>query len=186
MRTRLAVLLAALTGLACARTVPLALSPVPASDPDAPFAAAGEVHTKFGSASFDGWHVVGPQVNLSRRPDGSWGGELLGHAYDLKPGEGSLLGSGVDLHFVRWGKELVFQGYVGARRVHIRVIPGPGIGGSGGCLCQLAGGLVDCRREAALQSRGIALAGEATHLDVPVLPQLGLALVATLMLPDRM
>jgi hypothetical protein len=173
--------LAASLALACAAgqaQLPLPLTPVPDEEPGAEFLATGEVLTRDRSASFDDWRVVGPQVNIVRRDDGTWAGTLLGQNLIARPGPGSLSGSGVNLHFVRWGGDIVVRGTLGTRSVNVRVRPGPGLQTPSGMFCRFQGNFIDCEKEPASVDPGAELRGQAARLDEPVMPQLGIALVA--------
>lgn len=170
-----------LAGLGCAAggaTRHLPLSAVPAEPMEEEFVPTGELQTRVGSSAFNAWRVVGPRINMTRRPDGSWAGTLVGRSYILKPGDGRLSAPGADLHFVRWGEEIVVMGNLGDLRIRLRFHPGPGLPAQGGKVCRFSGNLVDCRRDETRQSAGIRLTGEAAALDEPVMPQLGLALIS--------
>lgn len=180
MRPSLAAVAAALLALSCAgaSTRPLALSPLPPGEAPDEYVPTGEIQTRGESTSFNAWRVVGPRVNMTRRPDGTWAGTLVGRNYILKPGDGSLTAPGADLHFLRWGKELAVLGNLGDLKIRLRFHPGPGLSTTGGKVCRFNGNLVDCRVAEARAQPGIRLSGEAANLDQPVMPQLGLALIA--------
>ena len=137
MSCRLPLLASALLALSCAgaQTVNLPLSP-----------------RRFSSS----WRPTKrPRVNLTRRADGTWAGNLLGKNYILTPGEGSLRGSGADLHFVRWDKEIAVLGTLSGIKIRIRIVPGEGLRSPDGKVCRAEGGgdlVVDCRPEEARAS----------------------------------
>lgn len=72
-----------------------------------PFEATGEIRFRVQgqittSASYNADRVVGPAVNVTRREDGTWAGDLLGenldlHAADAKPQELKVEGAGFTL-----------------------------------------------------------------------------------------
>jgi hypothetical protein len=177
---RPAIPLAVLLTLACAgssqATYPL--TPVPEQPAGESFVATGEVLTRDASAAFDDWRVVGPNVNLVRRPDGSWAGTLAGENLSVRPGPGSLVGSGAELYFVKWGNDLVVRGTLGVRTVAVRIALGPGLPTRGGIVCAWAQRSGDCTKEASTERQGIEFRGVAANLGAPTMPQLGLALVA--------
>ncbi len=175
-------ILAPLAGLAlaCAGAShpPYPLTPVPGEPPREPFVATGEVLTRDRSAAFDDWRVVGPNVNLTRRPDGSWAGSLAGENVDVRPQDGALVGSGAQLYFVRWGDDLMVRGTLGVRSIAVRVALGPGLPTRGGIVGAWAQTSGDCTEKASKEIAGIEFRGVAANLAHPVMPQLGLALVA--------
>ncbi|ACL64189.1 conserved hypothetical protein [Anaeromyxobacter dehalogenans 2CP-1] len=180
MRPPVAAAAAALA-LSCAgaSTQPLSLSATPPGEPPEEYVPTGEIQTRGESTSFNAWRVVGPRVNMTRRPDGTWAGTLVGRNYILKPGaDGRLTAPGADLHFLRWGKELAVLGNLGDLKIRLRFRPGPGLPNPGGKVCRFNGNLIDCRVEEARAQPGVRLRGEAADLDQPVMPQLGLALIA--------
>jgi hypothetical protein len=188
MASRTPLAAAALLALSCARasTVPLSLSPVPPGQPDDDFQSTGEVTTKGESTAFNDWRVVGPRVNLTRRADGTWAGNLVGRNYILKPGPGSLSAPGADLHFLRWGKDIAVLGNLGELKIRIRIVPGEGLRVADGKVCRVGGAgsiLVDCTPEEARASPGIHLRGQAAQTQLPEMPQLALALIAITYIP---
>lgn len=168
--------------LACATASPeyrLELTPVPDAPPGEGFRATGEVLTHDSSAAFDDWRVVGPQVNLTRRPDGTWAGDIAQASVILVPSDGRLSGADADLHFLRRGNELMVRGRISGRTISILVQVGDGLPTSGGIACRYARqDLVDCDRQASSMGAGIELRGLAARTRDPVMPQFGLALIA--------
>ena len=70
------------------------------------------------------------------------------------------------------------RGTLGARSISVRVRPGPGLQTPSGVFCRFHGSFIDCEKEPASVDPGAELRGQAARLDEPVMPQLGLALVA--------
>jgi len=180
MSRRLALpLLTALLACATASSEALlGLTPVPESSPDLDFQAMGEVLTRDSSAAFSDWRVVGPHVNLTRQEDGTWAGDIAQTNVVLTSSVGRLSGANADLHFLRWGDEVVVRGHLAGRGINIRLRPGDGMPISGGIACRYEGNLVDCDRQSATVRPGIELRGLAARTRNPVMPQLGLALLA--------
>ena len=167
--------------LACASATAesrLPLTPVPAAPPDPEFRATGEVVGRGSSAAFDDWRVVGPKVNLTRRGDGTWAGDLGGTEVLLTPSDGRLSGAGADLHFLLRDGVVLVRGRVGGRDINVRLQPGDGLPTARGIACRYEGNLVNCDSAAAAERPGIELRGLAARTRDPVMPQLGLALVA--------
>ena len=61
------------------------------------FTPTGEVQFRQRSAAFNDTRVVGPNVNLSQRADGSWGGRMLGEPVDVNQYVDSIGGVGFNL-----------------------------------------------------------------------------------------
>jgi hypothetical protein len=156
----------------------LALTPVPQAPPDPDFRATGEVLSRGSSVAFNDWLVVGPKVNLTRRGDGTWAGDLGGTDVLLTPSDGRLSGASADLHFLSRDGQLLVRGRVGGRDINVRLQPGDGIPTSSGIACRYEGNFVNCDAKAAAERPGIELRGLAARTRDPVMPQLGLALVA--------
>ena len=66
---------------------------------DLPFNPTGEVFSTIGSARFDSDRVIGPNINLEKRADGSWAGRLYENFLDLNEYENRV--GGVDLTMQR-------------------------------------------------------------------------------------
>jgi hypothetical protein len=174
-----AALLLALSACATSSATTLVdLSPVPDDPRPEEFRASGEIRTSQGSAAFDDWRVVGPRVNLVRQEDGTWSGTILGVDVSARPSQGKLVGAGVNLSFVRWRGEVITRGRIGALSVNVRLVPGAGTPADEGIYCRLDANLVDCRPERQIAYGGIRLLGVAAITDAPLMPQLGLALLA--------
>jgi hypothetical protein len=169
--------------LACAAggaqmPIPLSAPPAGAVVP-ASYAPAGEVVVGDRGATFSDWRVVGPTVNLTRGEDGAWVGSILGQNVALKPAPGKLAGSGADLNFLRWGEYVMVQGSLGGREFQIRYLPGAGTPTQGGMRCRATPRSLDCSPSGS-QGGNAALGGQAARPDAPM-PQLGLALIATML-----
>ena len=72
-----------------------ALFPQPLPETTTEFVATGEVSLHLAGAAFDAVRVRKPNVNLSKRSDGSWGGVMSGQAIDVSVTPNRL--SGVNL-----------------------------------------------------------------------------------------
>ena len=84
---RLALALGMLALGACATTS----SGAPAAA-EAEFVKTGEIfYTRGGSAAFSADRVVGPNINFSKRADGTWAGVLKDQLYNLKVSEGRMV-----------------------------------------------------------------------------------------------
>jgi len=147
----------------------------------------------FGSgASFSGERVVGPNVNMTRREDGGWAGDLLGHNLDLHLDNDRLSGPNVNLAFSQKGDKVTIEGLFFGQRVRVgldhkklearmgvcsldlkRLKAGTIFRGNFGCISpgsrMPASGIGD-----------LQLYGDAAR-EKPPLSQLTLALVATLL-----
>ena len=80
----------------------LLLTALPAAAQAPPFEPTGEVRfLGYGStgtsASFDGERLVGATVNLTRREDGTWAGDLAGQNMDLEVSDRRVSGPNVSL-----------------------------------------------------------------------------------------
>ncbi|WP_242342180.1 hypothetical protein [Anaeromyxobacter terrae] len=171
----------------------LAASPVVAQEP--PFEAKGEVrfHASAGlgsGASFDETRIVGPAVNLTRREDGSWAGDIAGQDVSLYGGDTKLSGPNVNLSFKQKNGKTDVEGLFYGYRVRLSVDAKKIKGRYGSCSFDLTRGGppmyrgdVGCLREnqrlPIAGKAAIELIGEAAS-EKPPAPQLGLALVAIL------
>jgi hypothetical protein len=193
--TRAARLVALVTPLllaACATTqgVPLPMS-TPAAPKQAEFRATGEIRSTIGkSAAFDEWHVVGPRINLTRSPDGSWDGTagpvMSPFHLDVKPGY--LDGPNLSLSIQRMADGVVeIGGMFFGGRYFMRVSPQKLQGKTHGGKCSFEfkrvspavyAGDIACGME--ITRVGIELFGAASRVDDPILPQAALALVAVM------
>lgn len=173
----------------------LLLGALPAAAQAPPFEPTGELRfLGYGStgtsASFDGERLVGPTVNLTRREDGTWAGDLAGQNMDLEVSERRVRGPNVSLSLTqKAGRTEVegiffnqrFRASMDAKRLHGRF---------GECSFDLARkrggrfhGNYGCQRPGASfpssAKATLSLLGTAAD-EAPPLPQFALALVAIL------
>jgi hypothetical protein len=189
---RLAALAAPLLLSACATVhgVPLPMT-TPAVEKPPTFVSTGEIRSSIGkSAAWDEWRIVGPRVNLSRNPDGSWDGTAgpVMSPVHLVAEPGRVSGPGVNLSIERMTDGFVEVGGLFFQdRYWIRVSPEKVNGSthSGKCSFEfkrvspnLYGGDLACGRE--ITRVTIELFGTAARFGEPVLPQLAIALVAVM------
>lgn len=172
-----------------------ALSATPALAQEGPFEPTGEVrfHASAGlgsGASFDETRIVGPAVNLTRREDGSWAGDIAGQDVSLNVDRQRLSGPNVTLTFRQQGGRTEVEGLFYGERVRLSVDAKKLKGRYGRCSFDLTRrgppvyrGDVGCISQAArLPAAGkaaVELIGEAAA-PVPPAAQVGLALVAIL------
>lgn len=170
-----------------------AAAPVVAQE--TPFEPKGEIrfHASAGlgsGASFDETRIVGPAVNLTRREDGSWAGDIAGEDVNLYGGDTKLTGPNVNLTFKQKNGKTDVEGLFYGNRVRISVDAKKIKGRYGTCSFDLTRrgppmyrGDVGCmRQDERLPVAGkaaIELIGEAAD-EKPPGAQLGLALVAIL------
>ncbi len=69
------------------------------------------------SASFDDARVVGPLVNMTRRADATWAGDLKRRDYDLHVEDGHLHGPNFDLHVTTKDGKTSVRGLVDGKRL---------------------------------------------------------------------
>lgn len=160
-----------------------------------PFQATGEVFfLGYGGvgngASYSDDRIVGQNVNLTRRDDGGWAGDLLGQNVDMVVTPERLSAPNFDVHIERKGDRLAVRGNVFGQRFSVEMTPKELTGRSGSCSFDLSRiqpgvfrGNVGCMSpRASLPSTGtglLKLAGDASQRE-PALPQLALALIAAL------
>jgi hypothetical protein len=105
-----------------AAALALALA-APVAAQDTPFEPTGElrfVGGGFGSgASFDSERIVGPVVNLTRRDDGSWAGDIGGQDLDLHQTKGGLQAPNVNLKFSSKDGKTRIEGLYFGQRVRV-------------------------------------------------------------------
>lgn len=168
-------------------------SPFEASAQSPSFQPAGEIlFVPWGSTgagvSYSDDRIVGPNVNLTRRDDGGWAGDLMGQNVDLSVTPTRLSGPNFDVHIESKGDELRVRGNAFGVHVSVEVDPKRIAGRSGNCSFDLTRrmpgvfrGEVGCASpRAILPSTGTAtlkLAGNAAARE-PSLPQFALALLA--------
>jgi hypothetical protein len=173
-------------------------SPLPMSTPTEPradqFQATGELRTSLGrSAAFDGWRVVGPQINLVRNADGSWDGTAgpAMTAFHLETGPGVVHGARLAITISR-GSDGAFEvgGLFFDERYRFRLSPETLTGNARGGRCGfelkraspgLYMGDVACGLD--LSQMSVEFRGGAARVEEPMLPQLALALLSVM--PDE-
>jgi hypothetical protein len=175
--------------------VAAALAAAPVFAQETQFEPKGEIrfHASAGlgsGASFDETRIVGPAVNLTRREDGSWAGDIAGEDVSLYGGDTKLRGPNVNLTFKQKNGKTDVEGLFYGNRVRISVDAKKIKGRYGTCSFDLTRrgppmyrGDVGCmRQDERLPVAGkaaIELIGEAAG-EKPPGAQLGLALVAIL------
>lgn len=183
---------------ATVRSVPLlaaaAMAALPAFAQNAPYEPTGEVRfitVGMGAgASFDDDRIVGPAVNLTRREDGTWAGDLGGRDLDLHGSGGKLVGANVSLSYSQKDGRTEVEGLFYGTRIRFSLDAKKFRGRIGACsidFTRRGGGTyrgdVGCLRAGArLPNTGKArmeLLGEAAT-TTPPLPQLAFALIAIL------
>jgi hypothetical protein len=170
------------------------LAPAPAPAQDAPFEPTGELRLGgggFGSgASFDSDRIVGPVVNLTRRDDGSWAGDIGGQDLDLQPSRGGLQAPNVTLKFSSKDGKTRIEGLYFGERVRIDMDRKKLSGRFGSCSMTLERkgppiyrGDIGCLRPGERLPRtsrvSLEVIGEAAA-EPPPLPHFALALLAVL------
>jgi hypothetical protein len=157
--------------------------------------ATGEVRFHGGGigsgASFSPDRVVGPAVNMTRREDGGWAGDLVGQNLDLRADPGRLSGPNVNLVYAQKGGTITVEGLWFGRRVRFTLDPKKFEGRFGGCSFDMRHakargavyqgdiGCVGRRGFPATAKGGVELLGDAAQANPP-LQQLALALVAAM------
>lgn len=166
---------------------------LPAGAQEAPFEPTGELrfHASGGvgsGASYDDQRVVGPSVNLTRREDGSWAGDLAGEGVSLDVDAGRATGPNVNLRFAQKQGRSEVEGLVFGRRVRVTLDAKRLQGRVGECSFDLARkgaalrgdvGCVGGRGGPASAKATLQLIGDAAD-ENPPLPQLAFALVGAL------
>jgi hypothetical protein len=180
--------------LALAFPLAFLLLALPAVGQEAPFEPSGELrfHVAGGlgsGASFDDSRVVGPTVNLTKREDGSWAGDLGGQDLSLDVGERRATGTNVNLLYSQKAGRTNVEGLVLGRRVRVELDAKRLKGRVGDCSFDLArkgavlrGELGCVPGRATFPATGKAtleLVGQAAD-EYPPLPQLAFALASIL------
>lgn len=182
------------------RSIPAALaafllSALPAAAQAPPFEPTGELrflgHGSIGSsASYDGERLVGPTVNLTRREDGSWAGDLAGQNMDLEVSDRRVTGPNVNLTLSQKGGRTEVEGLFFNQRFRVTLDGKRLRGRFGECSFDLVRkrsgsfhGDFGCLRPGAAfptsAKATLSLIGTAADA-APPLPQFALALVAIL------
>src|SRR6266567_2573630 len=118
-----------------------ALGAAPAAQAAPDFKPTGEVILvgigKGFGASFDADGVVGANVNLTRREDGAWAGDIAGLSVNLAVGADRISGPNVDLHVERRGDAITIRGLLRGKVVRLAVDGSKVSGRSGVCAIDL-------------------------------------------------
>ncbi|HEX9290793.1 MAG TPA: hypothetical protein VF904_14835 [Anaeromyxobacteraceae bacterium] len=141
-------------------------------------------------ASYDADRLVGPTVNMSRREDGGWAGDLGGQNIDLEVSDTRLSGANVDLHVDRSNDKTTVRGTYFGQRISLELSPRTVSGRVGACSLDLTrkrpgyyeGDLGCVTRGTAMPAVAKAtlkLAGDAATARPPM-PQFALALISVL------
>jgi hypothetical protein len=168
---------ALVSGLAaCATTpsgTPVAEAPLAAGEQKPrDFTATGSVYFSGGgsgtSADFSDFRIVGPNVNMTRNPDGNWAGNVLAQNAILNVTPGRIDGYGVNLYVFRKGQTVSVQGMFGQRQVWFTLKKN-----------EIQGTVnVGCAGQVNIYT--LQLTGDAANVESPPMPQLVLALIAVL------
>jgi hypothetical protein len=192
---RLAVLAASSAVLACATPsgAPIPVTtPAPGEVKPPAFQATGEIFSDAQgagtSAAFNDFRMVGPRVNMTRKDNGQWAGNIGPHEMILSVAPGRITGDGVDLYVVRKNVTVSVQGMYFQRQVWFTIKPGEIQGTTDGGACSFdmtptstAGtfrGGVGCGGN--LRQGVLQLTGTAANIESPPMPQMVLALIAVL------
>jgi hypothetical protein len=182
------------TARAAALVLGAALAAAPAAAQDTPFEPTGELRLGGGGfgngASFDSERIVGPLVNLTRRDDGSWAGDIAGQDLDLQPVKGGLQAPNVTLKFSSKDGKTRIEGLYFGQRVRIDMDRKKLSGRFGSCSMSLERkgapvyrGDVGCLGPGERLPRtgrvNLEVIGEAAA-ETPPLPHFALALIAVL------
>jgi hypothetical protein len=192
LASRLAALAAPLLLSACATVHGVPLQMTAPTGPKPPqFVATGEIRSSIGkSVAWDEWRIVGPRVNLTRSPDGSWDGTAgpVMSPFHLEVEAGRVSGPGVSLSIEKMADGFVEVGGLFFQdRYWIRVSPEKlnGSTHSGKCSFEfkrvsanLFSGDMACGME--ITRVTMELFGTAARFGEPALPQMAIALVAVM------
>lgn len=86
------------------------------------FQPSGEVFSSLGSSvAFNDERILGPEINLTRRADGTWAGTINGTLVDIRVKEGNLHGIHIDLNWQPIEGGFKAQGLIGQRIVRVQV-----------------------------------------------------------------
>jgi len=141
-------------------------------------------------ASYDAERLVGATVNMARRDDGGWAGDLGGQSIDLEVSDTRLTGANVDLHVDRSNDKTTVRGTYFGQRISLELGPRTVSGRVGACSLDLTrkrpgyyeGDLGCVARGVAMPTVAKAtlkLAGDAAAMHPPM-PQFALALISVL------
>lgn len=86
------------------------------------FQPTGEVlSTRGTSVAFNDDRILGPEINLTRRPDGTWAGTINDTLVDIRVRDGGLHGIHMDLHWEPIAGGFKAQGLIGERIVRVQL-----------------------------------------------------------------
>lgn len=86
------------------------------------FQPTGEVISSLGSSvAFNDDRILGPEINLTRRTDGTWAGTINDTLVDIRVKEGNLHGIHIDLHWESTDGGFKAQGLIGQRIIRVQV-----------------------------------------------------------------
>lgn len=181
--------------LALAAALLAAIALPAAAQQEAPFEATGELRFHgYGSigtsAAFDAHRLIGPTVNLTRRDDGTWGGDLAGQNMDLTVTPDRVSGPNVNLLLSRKGDRTEVEGLFFNTRFRVSMSGKRLHGRFGDCSFDMTrrrdgsfNGEVGCIRRGAtfpVTTRAtLSFIGQAAE-PAPPQPQFALALLAVL------
>lgn len=173
----------------------LSATALPAAAESPPFEATGELRFHgYGSigtsAAFDDQRLVGPTVNLTRREDGTWGGDLAGQDMDLTVTATRVSGPNVNLILTRKGDRVDVEGLFFNTRFRVTLDAKRLTGRFGDCSFDMTrrrdgsfNGDVGCLRRGATfpvaAKATLTFLGQAADASPPQ-PQFALALLAVL------
>jgi hypothetical protein len=152
----------------------------PESGPGSAFEPLGGVFYRGRSATFSADRIVGPEVDLIRRADGSWGGRMHGHTVDVDEYPGRIAGTNLKLSVQQSTQGLILAGLWLEEMVRFEITPqkltirtpkyaltlqatGPGTYGQDG-LVRLTGGAAQLAPR--MPQFALALAGAFLDADV--------------------
>ncbi len=164
---------------------PMPMTEVPGAAPrTAGFQATGELlYSGGGSAGYNPWQVIGPNVNLAYQGDGKWVGNLDGRDVWLTATAGRISGPNVSLVVLQEGDRVTLRGTWFRRNVSLVVSANALTGRTGDMgpsfdFTRASPGLwagVTPRGRAGLEARG-----DAQQFPNVLMPQFALALLAAL------
>lgn len=88
-----------------------------------PFVPNGGIKGNIGSASYSAHAVRGPRINIARRSDGSWAGELKGQAIDVSVHGDRVVGVNTHMKIEKKPHLLTITGQFNGRMFRFEVTP---------------------------------------------------------------
>lgn len=89
-----------------------------------PFEKTGEIVLRNGGASFDEYRVVGPRINMSERPDGTWAGTIRDQVWDVSVTDTEIRGVNIQLKLQRLKGGIIIRGLAEGGINHFEISPG--------------------------------------------------------------